>query len=35
MWYSKVYLIAYFIGNICAKKYQNPFTCAKVIASQR
>jgi len=25
----------YFIGNICAKKYQNPFTCVKVIASQR
>jgi len=28
-------LIAYFIGNICAKKYQNPFMCVKVIASQR
>jgi len=28
-------LIAYFIGNICAKKYQNPFMCDKVIASQR
>ena len=26
---------AYFIGNIFAKKYQNPFTCVKVIASQR
>jgi len=22
-------LIAYFIGNISAKKYQNPFTCVK------
>jgi len=28
-------LIAYFIDNISAKKYQNPFTCIKVIASQR
>jgi len=28
-------LIAYFIGNISAKKYQNPFICVKVIASQR
>jgi len=28
-------LIAYFIGNVSAKKYQNPFTCVKVIASQR
>ena len=28
-------LIAYFIGNISAKKYQNPFTCVRVIASQR
>jgi len=28
-------LIAYFIGNISAKKYQNPFTCIKVIARQR
>jgi len=27
-------LIAYFIGNISVKKYQNPFTCIKVIASQ-
>jgi len=27
-------LIAYFIGNIYAKKYQNPFMCVKVIASQ-
>ena len=26
---------AYFIYNISAKKYQNPFTCIKVIASQR
>jgi len=31
----KCLLIAYFIGNISAKKYQNPFTCVKVIASQR
>jgi len=30
----KCLLIAYFIGNICAKKYQNPFTCVTVIASQ-
>jgi len=28
-------LIAYFISNISAKKYQNPFTCIKIIASQR
>jgi len=28
-------MIAYFIGNISEKKYQNPFTCDKVIASQR
>jgi len=28
-------LSAYFIGNISAKKYQNPFMCVKVIASQR
>jgi len=28
-------LIAYFIGNISAKKYQNPFMCVKVIASQK
>ena len=28
-------LVAYFIGNISAKKYQNPFMCVKVIASQR
>jgi len=28
-------LITYFIGNISAKKYQNPFMCVKVIASQR
>jgi len=27
--------IAYFIGNISAKKYKNPFMCVKVIASQR
>ena len=25
----------YFIGNISAKKYQNAFTCVKVIANQR
>ena len=31
----KRHLIAYFIGNISAKKYQNPFMCVKVIASQR
>jgi len=31
----KRFLIAYLIGNICAKKYQNPFMCVKVIASQR
>jgi len=29
----KCLLIAYFIGNISAKKYQNPFMCVKVIAS--
>ena len=28
-------LIAYFIGNISAKKYQNPFMCVNVIASQK
>ena len=28
-------LIAYFIGNMYAKKYQNPFTCVEVIASRR
>jgi len=28
-------LIGYFIGNISAEKYQNPFTCIKIIASQR
>ena len=28
-------LIAYFIGKISAKKYQNPLMCVKVIASQR
>ena len=27
--------IAYFIGNISAKKYKNVFTCVKVIANQR
>jgi len=31
----KCLLIAYFIGNICAKKCQNPFTCVKVIATKR
>jgi len=31
----KCLLITCFIGNICAKKYQNPFTSVKVIASQR
>jgi len=28
-------LIAYFISNISAKKYQNAFTYVKVIANQR
>jgi len=28
-------LIAYFIGNISAKKYQNAFTYVKVIVNQR
>jgi len=28
-------LITYFIGNISAKTYQNPFMCVKAIASQR
>ena len=28
-------MIAYFIGNISTKKYQNPFMYVKVIASQR
>ena len=28
-------LIAYFIGNNCAKNFQNPFMCVKVIASRR
>jgi len=32
---AKRLLIAYFIGNIFAKKYQNPFMFVKVIASQR
>jgi len=27
-------LIAYLSSNISTKKYQNPFTCVKVIASQ-
>ena len=31
----KRFLVAYFMGNISAKKYQNPFMCIKVIASQR
>jgi len=30
----KCLLMAYFIGNISAKRYQNPFTSVKVIASQ-
>jgi len=30
-----VAIIAYFIGNISAKKYQNAFTCVKVIANER
>jgi len=28
-------MIAYFIGNISAKKYQNLFMCVKIIASHR
>jgi len=28
-------LIAYFIGNVSANKYQNAFTCVKVITNQR
>jgi len=28
-------LIAYFIGNISAKRYQNAFTYVKVIVNQR
>jgi len=31
----KRFLIAYFIGNISAKNYQNLFMCVKVIANQR
>jgi len=31
----KCLLIAYFIGNISAKKYQNVFMCVKVVANQR
>jgi len=31
----KCLLIAYFINNISAEKYQNPFTRVRVIASQR
>ena len=34
-WHVKRLLITYFIGSISAEKYQNPFTCVKVIASQR
>jgi len=30
----KCLLIAYFISNISAKKFQNPVTCVKDIASQ-
>jgi len=33
--HSKAFLIAHFIGNISAKKYQSAFTCVKVIANQR
>jgi len=32
---AKRLLIAYFIGNISTKKYQNAFTYVKVIANQR
>ena len=28
-------LIAYFISNISANKYRNPFSCVKVIPNQR
>ena len=31
----KYLLIVYFIGNMFAKKYQNPLTYVKVMASQR
>jgi len=31
----KQLLIAYFIGNISAKKYRNLFMCVRVIASHR
>ena len=31
----KCLLIAYFIGNMSGKRYQNPPTCVKVTASQR
>jgi len=31
----KCLLIAYFIGNISAKKYENPFMYVKVIANER
>ena len=35
-WHFKAFfLVSYFIGNISAKKYQNPFTCVEVIASRR
>jgi len=29
----KCLFIAYFVSNISAQKYQNPFICVKVIAS--
>jgi len=32
---ANVIIIIIIIINISAKKYQNPFTCAKVMASQR
>ena len=31
----KYILIAYFLGNICAKNYRNRTTCVKIIASHR
>jgi len=33
--FEELLLIAYFICNVSAKKYQNPLTCVKVVASQR
>jgi len=37
IWGGKVkcFLVAHFMANISAKKYQNAFTCVKVIANQR